>query len=617
MNISVKHSFSFPNSKIWKRFRAGIVLAAVLFTVLPRTFHVACYAAAAESGRYEWEDAPSPEEYDEVIAIVHTNDVHGFIEHEPYVKGFADQLKTGGKYDLVLTVSGGDVYTGGYVAAHGYDGELIPALMSRVYDVMTCGNNDERLPGNSYAVALLAALCESEGLHCLAGNRVIGDEPFDLKSYAESYEPVIGAADFAALYKAVGLRPDGSLDWSRLDLDSYAGKKGDHPMPGSLVMTTRKGTKLGVFGINVLGEPEILWKGTPTIETCQRLTDELRDEGCTAVVGITHIGFPLDDETLMETFGANDSNSVQVALHTTGIDAIVDAHSHTIINNGYGVTYGGTYINQAYAYGQAIGLMELYLKDGKAVAVRGRLVRDFSDITPDPEVQKMVDDIMARLDRDGFTTVLAHSSFHLNADRVSAKDEGGAVRMNETNLGDLVADGLLSIGKDMTDGKAEVALFPAYRMRSSLEPGDVNKGDICSVFATSIPVYEKQMNAQTLFEWISDSIKYAGIREYKYFRQISGMKVEYSAGEKENTIYRLTIGDTVIYENGAFCVDDDWSVDCVYGLTDQTNIDNSDPGNMLIPNNKELIERFCQYLEKEEETIYPDIIAPDGRIMPH
>ena len=60
------------------------------------------------------------------------------------------------------------------------------------------------------------------------------------------------------------------------------------------------------------------------------------------------------------------------------------------------------------------------------------------------------------------------------------------------------------------------------------------------------------MNAQTLFEWISDAIKYAGIREYKYFRQISGMKVEYSAGEKENTIYRLTIGDTVIYENGAF-----------------------------------------------------------------
>lgn len=38
---------------------------------------------------------------------------------------------------------------------------------------------------------------------------------------------------------------------------------------------------------------------------------------------------------------------------------------------------------------------------------------------------------------------------------------------------------------------------------------------------------------------------------------------------------------------------------------------------MLIPDNKELIELFCQYLAKEDEIIYPDIIAPDGRITPH
>lgn len=106
MDTSMKHFFSSPDSKIRKRFPAGLVLAAVLFTVLLRTSLGACYAAAAESNRYGWEEAPAPEEYDEVVAIVHTNDVHGFIEHEPYVKGFADQLKAGGKYDLVLTVSG-------------------------------------------------------------------------------------------------------------------------------------------------------------------------------------------------------------------------------------------------------------------------------------------------------------------------------------------------------------------------------------------------------------------------------------------------------------------------------------------------------------------------------
>ena len=77
MNASMKHSFSSPNSKIWKRFLKSLVLAAVLFTVLLPTSFGACYAAAAESDRYGWEDAPSPEEYDEVVAIVHTNgDIH-------------------------------------------------------------------------------------------------------------------------------------------------------------------------------------------------------------------------------------------------------------------------------------------------------------------------------------------------------------------------------------------------------------------------------------------------------------------------------------------------------------------------------------------------------------
>ena len=51
-------------------------------------------------------------DYDEVIAIVHTNDVHGHLEVEPYVKGFADELKDSGDYSLVLTVSAGDIYGG-------------------------------------------------------------------------------------------------------------------------------------------------------------------------------------------------------------------------------------------------------------------------------------------------------------------------------------------------------------------------------------------------------------------------------------------------------------------------------------------------------------------------
>ena len=59
-------------------------------------------------------------DYDEVIAIVHTNDVHGHIEVEPYVKGLADALKASGDYSLVLTVSG-RVQRGVHPRDHGSD----------------------------------------------------------------------------------------------------------------------------------------------------------------------------------------------------------------------------------------------------------------------------------------------------------------------------------------------------------------------------------------------------------------------------------------------------------------------------------------------------------------
>ena len=66
------------------------------------------------------EEASVPEEepYDEVLAIVHTNDVHGFIEVEPYVKAVADDLKAQYGQENVLTISAGDVYAGGNAVAH-------------------------------------------------------------------------------------------------------------------------------------------------------------------------------------------------------------------------------------------------------------------------------------------------------------------------------------------------------------------------------------------------------------------------------------------------------------------------------------------------------------------
>ena len=75
-------------------------------------------------------------DYDEVFVIVHTNDVHGFIDVEPYVKAVADDMKAAYGDRNVITVSAGDVFSGGNAVAHLYKGETIPPVMDAAgYDI--------------------------------------------------------------------------------------------------------------------------------------------------------------------------------------------------------------------------------------------------------------------------------------------------------------------------------------------------------------------------------------------------------------------------------------------------------------------------------------------------
>ncbi|MCD8192540.1 MAG: 5'-nucleotidase C-terminal domain-containing protein [Oscillospiraceae bacterium] len=556
-------------------------------------------------------------DYDEVIAIVHTNDTHGFIQNEAYVKGFADQVKASGKYDMVTTINAGDVWGGGYVAAHGYEGELIPALMSQVYDIMVPGNADVSLTNTYYSTALLAALGESQGLKCLLANQVINVENFDMAEFAESYEVSVGNELLTELYPVLSLNDDGSIDWSGLQLENYSGTMGEYPLDQTMTITTPGGTQIGLYGMDWFGRGGA-WTGLGSIETSQNCANLLREQGCTAVIGIIHTGYPDGDETLMAV-SSNDTNSAQIALNTSGIDVLIDAHTHTIINDGNGIIFGdsNTYINQAYAYGEAIGLMELYICDGEIIAKSGELVTDFSDITPDAEVREYVDFVYNKLDEDGYMTILATSDVFLNAERSSANNVGGGVRLNETNLGDLVADGLLTIANELSDEGYDIAMYPGYWVRASIEPGNITKAEITSVFANTTAVYTKVLTAETLVEKMQSSIELVGIAENNNFIQISGFTVTYTPGTEANELYSITVGDTVVYENGQILVGDDWTCRCAYTLVNADDRSLWDINDMIIADKATLADLFCQYLLNYDEVIYDNVIAPDSRVTAH
>ncbi len=560
-------------------------------------------------------------DYDEVVAIVHTNDTHGFLSSEPYVKGVKTQLEQSGKYSLVLAVSAGDLFAGGYAAAHIYEGEYIPYIMAYTYDYMTWGNNDGGITDGGIGTYFLSILGNSIGLTTLLANQN-ASETLDMAAYAESYEPAVGVEEFVDLYSDVlSLNDDGTIDYSALDLDSYYLEEGDNALEDGVIVETANGTKIGLFGEATQGgsfSDAYFAGGQSTITVAQTMSDALRDEGATAVVMVCHTGWMGADSTAAS---ANDTNSAQVALKTTGIDGIVDGHTHSVINDGEGWLFADsesdTIVNQANCKGEAIGIMYLYLKDGEVIAKDCENLAPEEDgtfvgIVPDEEVQAAVDRCYDRLESDGYTIVYGYTEYFLNGERISAEDVGGGVRANETNLGDLVADGILYTAQQLWEGdEISIALYPGFWVRSSIDIGEITLVDALSVFANPLKIYYTEYTAQQLVSQMNTSCAQLGSENNNMY-QVAGLTCTYDPDTF--AVVTLTVGDELIYDHGEYLVDDDWTVGCAAEVGGGNM--NIPDGTEIVGSNTEMAHYWCEFLANAEYTIYPDEIAPAGRVVP-
>ncbi len=560
-------------------------------------------------------------DYDEVVAIVHTNDTHGFLDSEPYVKGLKTQLEQSGKYSLVLAVSGGDIYAGGYAAAHVYNGEYIPYVMIPTYDYFTWGNNDGGVADQAIGTYFLSILSEKSGLTPLLANQNAGED-IDIAAFAAAYEPAVGAEEFVELYpKLLALSADGSIDYSALGLEDYALAAGDNALPDGVLAETANGTVIGLFGESTQGgsiTDAYFAGGQSTVTVAQNAADALTAQGAGAVVMLCHTGWMGENST---EASSNDTNTAQVAKNTHGIDAIIDAHTHSVINDGEGWLFdesdSDTIVNQANCKGEAIGVLYLYLKDGHVVAKDcENLVADdtgeWPGIIPDANVQAMVDRCYDRLAADGYTTVYATTDVFLNGERISSGDPGGGVRANETNLGDLVADGILYTAQKLWTGDPiSIALYPGFWVRASIPAGDITLVDAMSVFANPLVIYYEEYTAQELVSLMTTSCAKLGQENNSMF-QVAGLTCAYDPDTFAVTT--LVVGDELIYDHGEYLVDDSWTVGCAAekGGGDMTVPE----GTTIVASNADMARYWCEFLAEADYTVYPDEPSPAGRVIP-
>ena len=217
------------------------------------------------------------------------------------------------------------------------------------------------------------------------------------------------------------------------------------------------------------------------IETAQKFVPDLR-KNADLVIALTSLGFT-EKETWVGSRGTTD---MSLATAVPEIDVIVGGNSRQAFEQPEII--GNTLIVQAGDYGRYVGRLDLTIDSEmdtitnytytlipvnlkKEIDYQGKAYYSYVDTgyVEDPAVLEVTQPYLEQVDK------LLSQPIGETLVRLVSDDGKAIVRYQETNLGNLVTDGL----RDKTG--AEVALYNAGGIRTDLEPGPITYRDILGI----------------------------------------------------------------------------------------------------------------------------------------
>ncbi len=412
---------------------AGVTLASVSLPLLSgRTRGLAQADEAAQGER---------------IVILHTNDVHCAFTNADTDLGYAafvdyatQQRETYGQ-DLVAVVDAGDNFQGAPAATATQGQAPAQVIAGCGYDVMTCGNHEF-----DYGFDRFLELYEGQGVPYVCCNLLNADGTRVFDAYRVLEFPTsAGAARIAFVGVLTPITPK----WA--PFNNFKDENGADKY-------TFCGDESG----------QLLY------DAVQAAVDEARDEGgADYVVLLAHLGQKgIDEQWRSDTVVAN----------TTGVDIVIDGHSHEqYVQTAPNKDGELVVITQTGTKFQSFGRIEIDPAQGTATASLDASGIDASLITQasgqDEAVAELVEQVEGEA-QDKINAVVGTTEVFLRA----CEDDGQtwAARLHETNLGDLYADALLRAVADhgMT---CDLAVANSGSMRANLEPGDVTYGGLIAL----------------------------------------------------------------------------------------------------------------------------------------
>ena len=415
-----------------------------------------------------WADEPKP--LDGKTVILHTNDVHGSIELYAKVAAMKGDYEAQGAQ--VILADAGDYSQGTVYVSVNKGKDAVTMMNAAGYDVATIGNHEF-----DYGYA-------------------------QLKSNLDS-----------AVFKVVcaNVLQDGS------------------PVFDAYTMINKGGVQVAFVGLET---PEAQTKANPALiqgltflagdemyAAVQTQVDAARTDGADIVIVLAHLGVDSSSEP---------NTSYDLYEKVTGIDFIIDGHSHTVMTKGpkgEPIQSTGTALNNIGVItidndtnkiesNELIPIWHTEEVDGKEVPVYDYTK---SDATVANDAKAIIDPIDADYDQK-----FAESAVDLNG----AKAPGN--RTEETNLGDLITDAMMwaiktkAPGVDMTNA---VAITNGGGIRAAIAKGDITKKDVNTVLPFGNTLAVVYVKGSELLEALEVST-YCTPKSLGGFPQFAGMEVE-------------------------------------------------------------------------------------------
>lgn len=403
------------------------------------------------------------------IAVIYTNDVHCAVDENlgyAAVAGMKKELQAQLGSDHVLLADAGDWAQGGTLATLSQGGDLAEIMNAVGYDVVTIGNHeyDWKIPRLLELAKMLKASTVSCNFVSLKTNEPVF-APYVIKTCGDKKLAFVGITtpeSFTASTPGYFQDENGNYIYS-------------------------------------LCEGETNGDGAKLYAQVQKYVDAARSDGADYVIGLGHLG----------TEGVTEGlRSTDVIANTTGIDVLLDGHSHSVIpsqtvqnKDGKSVLLSSTGTKLANIGKLTIGA------DG---TMKTELVSAYAD--QDAAVAALVKEKV-----DGYTeltgTVIGKSDVALPI----AVNGSRIVRNQNSALGDLDTDALRAVLG------ADVAFTNGGGLRAALPKGDLTYGDIISVHPWGNTVCVAEVTGQQILDALEMGA-YIFPQENGGFLHVSGLR---------------------------------------------------------------------------------------------